>query len=180
MHHEAGKRWMESNGGGWVEPLRWRISSNVFFSGCWVVRALTRRSPGSGGRWIRRCRCTPAPRSEHKLIGPRNVVPFLNPVHCKYPANRSTSTFDSLVEDLTRDVRRVRSKGRSSILCLEERTRNTLAQPQRSSSFSRGLRCTVGVSPGAISVPSFSQAIPRPRSSLRYSVSPACYYCDQV
>jgi cAMP-dependent protein kinase regulator len=98
------------------------------------------------------------------------------------------STFDSLVEDLTRDVHRVQPKDALQFCAnwfqsrLEEqrtRTRDNLSQ--RSSSFSRDLPTDLymdmplGAGAGPTSVSPFSQAVPsRPRSSLRdHSASPS-------
>lgn len=97
------------------------------------------------------------------------------------------STFDQLVEDLARDAQRVQPKDALQFCAnwfqsrLEEqraRTRDTLSH--RSSSFSRDLPSDIYVDiplgsggSGPTSVSPFSQAIPRPRSSLRDSMSPS-------
>lgn len=97
------------------------------------------------------------------------------------------STFDTLVEDLTRDVHRAQPKDALQFCAnwfqsrLEEqrtRTRDTLSQ--RSSSFSRDLPSDMyydtplGAGTGPTTVSPFSQVIPRPRSSLRRdSASPS-------
>jgi cAMP-dependent protein kinase regulator len=98
------------------------------------------------------------------------------------------STFDSLVEDLTRDVHRAQPKDALQFCANwfqsrleEQRTRTRDSLSQRSSSFSRDLPSDLyvdtplGAGAGPMSVSPFSQAVPsRPRSSLQdHSVSPS-------
>lgn len=96
------------------------------------------------------------------------------------------STFDALVEDLTRDVHRAQPNDALQFCAnwcqtrLEEqrtRTRDSLAH--RASSFSRDLPSDmyydtpIGSGTGPMSVSPFTQAMPRPRSSMRGSISPS-------
>lgn len=105
----------------------------------------------------------------------------------KPPCLFAMSTFDSLVEDLTRDVHRVQPKDALQFCANwfqsrleEQRTRSRDILSQRSSSFPQDLPSDLYVDNlpgtggiGLSSVSPFSQALPRPRSSLRDSVSPS-------
>jgi cAMP-dependent protein kinase regulator len=121
------------------------------------------------------------------LVLQKGISPCLSAIFIPVlKADLPMSTFDTLVEDLTRDVHRVQPKDALQFCANwfqsrleEQRTRTRDSLSQRSSSFSRDLPSDLYIDTplsagaGPMSISPFSQAVPsRPRSSLSVSPSP--------